>query len=48
MILKEKLIKNEIIAKEPILNMEGISKTFSGVTVLNNVRIRLYPVKYMH
>ncbi|WP_338787139.1 sugar ABC transporter ATP-binding protein [Metabacillus sp. FJAT-53654] len=43
MILKEKLIKNEIIAKEPILNMEGISKTFSGVTILNNVRIMLYP-----
>ncbi|MBD1381436.1 sugar ABC transporter ATP-binding protein [Bacillus sp. IB182487] len=27
----------------PIFKMEGISKTFSKVTVLNNVRIELYP-----
>ncbi len=29
--------------KDPVLHMEGISKTFSSVTVLNNVKIELYP-----
>lgn len=28
---------------EPVLKMEGISKTFSGTTVLKNVDIELYP-----
>lgn len=37
----KELLKGSV--KKPVLNMEGISKTFSGVTVLKNVRIELYP-----
>ncbi|WNS79245.1 sugar ABC transporter ATP-binding protein [Domibacillus sp. DTU_2020_1001157_1_SI_ALB_TIR_016] len=40
MIVKEQVKET---AKEPVLHMEGISKTFSNVTVLKNVRIELYP-----
>ncbi len=28
---------------KPVLNMSGISKTFSSVSVLKNVQIELYP-----
>jgi ribose transport system ATP-binding protein len=41
--VKEMGTKIQYGVKMPILNMEGISKTFSNVTVLNNVRIKLYP-----
>ncbi|MBZ5752431.1 sugar ABC transporter ATP-binding protein [Metabacillus rhizolycopersici] len=41
--IKEMLLKKQHTRKLPVLNMEGISKTFSGVKVLNNVRIELYP-----
>ncbi|WP_328591456.1 ATP-binding cassette domain-containing protein, partial [Metabacillus sediminilitoris] len=43
MAIKEMLIKKHHKINMPVLNMEGISKTFSGVKVLNNVRIELYP-----
>ncbi|WP_299093809.1 sugar ABC transporter ATP-binding protein [uncultured Metabacillus sp.] len=43
MAVKEMLPKNRQIHKLPVLSLEGISKTFSGVKVLNNVRMELYP-----
>ncbi|MFC0274466.1 sugar ABC transporter ATP-binding protein [Metabacillus herbersteinensis] len=43
MAVRELVIKKPHENKLPVLNMEGISKTFSGVKVLNNVRIELYP-----
>ncbi|MGM0920551.1 MAG: sugar ABC transporter ATP-binding protein [Bacillota bacterium] len=43
MAVKEVLTKKQYMMKMPVLNMEGISKTFSGVKVLNNVRMELYP-----
>jgi ABC-type sugar transport system ATPase subunit len=43
MIVKEMSKKRQKNSKMPILSMEGISKTFSSVTVLNQVRIELYP-----
>jgi ribose transport system ATP-binding protein len=43
MAFKEMVTKKHSAIKMPVLNMEGISKTFSGVKVLNNVRIELYP-----
>ncbi len=30
---------------EPLLEMQGISKTFNGLRVLKNVGLRLYPAK---
>jgi ribose transport system ATP-binding protein len=41
--VKDMLIEKQKTKKMPLLNMEGISKTFSGVKVLNNVRMELYP-----
>lgn len=43
MAVKEMLRNVPHELKDPVLNMEGICKTFSGVTVLNNVKIELYP-----
>ncbi|UZD46280.1 sugar ABC transporter ATP-binding protein [Peribacillus frigoritolerans] len=43
MAVNEMSLKGQQSLKKPVLNMEGISKTFSSVTVLNNVRIELYP-----
>lgn len=43
MAVTERVVKVQHGHKNPVLNMEGISKTFSGVTVLNNVKIELYP-----
>jgi ABC-type sugar transport system ATPase subunit len=43
MAVREMLIKKHHMINMPVLNMEGISKTFSGVKVLNNVRMELYP-----
>jgi len=42
MVVKE-AIKQKSNLKQPVLNMQGISKTFSSVTVLNNVKIELFP-----
>lgn len=42
MVVKE-AIKQKSNLKQPVLSMQGISKTFSSVTVLNNVKIELYP-----
>ncbi|WP_368657841.1 sugar ABC transporter ATP-binding protein [Metabacillus halosaccharovorans] len=42
MVVKEK-VKQRKNLKHPVLNMQGISKTFSRVTVLKNVKIELYP-----
>ena len=42
MVVKEK-IRPMTETKKPILSMKGISKTFSGVKVLKNVNIDLYP-----
>ncbi|WP_026560868.1 sugar ABC transporter ATP-binding protein [Bacillus sp. J37] len=42
MVVKEE-VKQRTNLKHPVLNMQGISKTFSRVTVLKNVKIELYP-----
>ncbi|MCM3444772.1 sugar ABC transporter ATP-binding protein [Metabacillus halosaccharovorans] len=42
MVVKEE-VKQRSNLKHPVLNMQGISKTFSRVTVLKNVKIELYP-----
>ncbi|WP_306462125.1 sugar ABC transporter ATP-binding protein [Jeotgalibacillus sp. S-D1] len=42
MLIKEN-VKTSVDSMRPILKMEGISKTFSGTTVLKNVDIELYP-----
>ncbi|WP_226670769.1 sugar ABC transporter ATP-binding protein [Metabacillus litoralis] len=42
MVVKE-AVKQHSNLKQPVLNMQGISKTFSSITVINNVKIELYP-----
>lgn len=42
MVVKEDVRQRNNL-KQPVLSMKGISKTFSRVTVLKNVKIELYP-----
>ncbi|WP_345740652.1 ATP-binding cassette domain-containing protein [Metabacillus endolithicus] len=42
MVVKENVRQRNNL-KQPVLSMKGISKTFSRVTVLKNVKIELYP-----